>query len=92
MIPLLLWFAAPVAATVGLAQAIQLPISIFATIGNSLNGILDLKIAIPIAFGIAIGTFLGSHWIKQVPTKYVKKAIAALLVVVGVAMSCSVVI
>ena len=92
MIPLLLWFAAPVAATVGLAQAIQLPISIFATIGNSLNGILDLRIAIPIAFGIAIGTFLGSHWIKQVPTKYVKKAIAALLVVVGVAMSCSVVI
>ena len=92
MIPLLLWFAAPVAATVGLAQAIQLPISIFATIGNSLNGILDLRIAIPIAFGIAIGTFLGSYWIKQVPTKYVKKAIAALLVVVGVAMSCSVVI
>ena len=92
LIPLLFWFGAPVAATVGLAQAIQLPISIFATIGNSLNGILDLSIAIPIAFGIAIGTFLGSHWIKEVPTKYVKKAIAALLVVVGVAMSCSVVI
>ena len=92
LIPLLFWFAAPVAATVGLAQAIQLPISIFATIGNSLNGILDLRIAIPIAFGIAIGTFLGSHWIKKVPTKYVKKAIPALLVVVGVAMSFSVVI
>ena len=91
LIPLLLWFSAPVTATVALAQAIQLPISIFATIGNSVNGILDLRIAIPIAFGIAIGTFLGSHWIKKVPVNYVKKAIAALLVIVGVAMSCSVV-
>ena len=90
MIPLLLWFAAPVAATVGLAQAIQLPISVFATVGNSLNGILDLGIAIPIAFGIAIGTLLGSYWIKEVPTKYVKKAIAVLLIVVGLAMSYSV--
>ena len=91
LIPLLLWFSAPVIATVALAQAIQLPISIFATVGNSVNGILDLRVAIPIAFGIAIGTFLGSHWIKKVPVNYVKKAIAALLVIVGVAMSCSVV-
>jgi uncharacterized membrane protein YfcA len=91
LIPLLLWFSAPVIATVALAQAIQLPISIFATIGNSVNGILDLRVAIPIAFGISIGTFLGSHWIKKVPVNYVKKAIAALLVIVGVAMSCSVV-
>ena len=91
LIPLLLWFSAPVIATVALAQAIQLPISIFATVGNSVNGILDLRVAIPIAFGIAIGTFLGSHWIKKIPVNYVKKAIAALLVIVGVAMSCSVV-
>ena len=35
LIPLLFWFAAPVAATVGLAQAIQLPISIFCLLYTS---------------------------------------------------------
>ena len=73
LIPLMLWSSVPITMAIGLAQSIQLPISIFATIGNSWSGILNLSIAIPLATGIAFGTYCGGIWIREVPTSQIKR-------------------
>ena len=90
LIPMMLWFSVPITIAIGLAQSIQLPISIFATIGNSWSGILDLFIAIPLAVGIAFGTYCGGIWIKGVPTSQIKKGVAIILAIIGIAMTVSV--
>ncbi len=92
LIPLMLWFSVPITIAIGLAQSIQLPISIFATIGNSWSGILNLYIAIPLATGIAFGTYCGGIWIKGIPTSQIKKGVAFILALIGIAMTISVVI
>ena len=92
LIPLMLWSSVPITMAIGLAQSIQLPISIFATIGNSWSGILNLSIAIPLATGIAFGTYFGGIWIRGVPTSQIKKGVAIVLTVIGIAMTTSVLI
>ncbi len=92
LIPLMLWFSVPITSAIGLAQSIQLPISIFATIGNSWNGILNLYIGFPLAIGIAFGTFCGGNWVKDIPSSLVKKGVAIILMAIGVAMTVSVLI
>ena len=74
LIPLMLWSSVPITIAIGLAQSIQLPISVFATIGNSWSGILNLSVAIPLATGIAFGTYYGGIWIRGVSTSKIKKA------------------
>lgn len=92
LIPLMLWSSVPITMAIGLAQSIQLPISIFATIGNSWSGILNLSIAIPLATGIAFGTYCGGIWIREVPTSQIKKGVAIVLALIGIAMTTSVLI
>jgi len=92
LIPLMLWSSVPITMAIGLAQSIQLPISIFATVGNSWSGILNLSIAIPLATGIAFGTYFGGIWIRGVPTSQIKKGVAIVLAVIGIAMTTSVLI
>ena len=93
LIPLMLWSSSiPITMAIGLAQSIQLPISVFATIGNSWSGILNLSIAIPLATGIAFGTYFGGIWIRGVPTSQIKKGVAIVLAVIGLAMTASVLI
>ena len=92
LIPLMLWSSVPITMAIGLAQSIQLPISIFATVGNSWSGILNLSIAIPLATGIAFGTYFGGIWIRGVPTSQIKKGVAIVLALIGIAMTASVLI
>lgn len=89
LIPIMLWFSVPITTAIGFAQSIQLPISLFATIGNAWNGILDLSIAIPIASGVAFGTYFGNLWIKGVPAYFIRKGVATFLMVIGLALTVS---
>ncbi len=92
LIPLMLWSSVPITIAIGLAQSIQLPISVFATIGNSWSGILNLSVAIPLATGIAFGTYYGGIWIRGVSTSKIKKGVAIILAAIGIAMTISVLI
>jgi uncharacterized membrane protein YfcA len=83
LVPILISLDVPVLASIGLAQAIQLPIAAAATLGNWLSGVLDLKLALLLAAGIAIGTWLGAEAAHALPTGVLRKAVAVLLVLVG---------
>jgi uncharacterized membrane protein YfcA len=83
LMPILLALETPMLAALGLAQAIQLPVAVAATLGNSLSGALDVRLALLLAGGIAVGTWLGAKAAHAVPTNRLRKAVAVLLVLVG---------
>jgi uncharacterized membrane protein YfcA len=83
LVPILVSLDVPVLASIGLAQAVQLPIAAAATGGNWLSGVLDLELALLLAGGIAIGTWIGAKAAHAVPTQLLRKAVAVLLVLVG---------
>jgi uncharacterized membrane protein YfcA len=86
LIPILVSLDVPLLASLGLAQAIQLPVAAAATGGNVLAGTLDVPMALTLAGGIAIGTWIGAKVAHGLPKDTLRKAVAALLVLVGGAM------
>ena len=65
LIPLLALTSIPLLITIGLAQVIQLPIAITATLSNTITGLINWPMAAAIAVGISFGTFLGSEASKK---------------------------
>ena len=83
LVPILVALEVPVLASIGLAQAIQLPVAAAATGGNLLSGALDIRLGLLLAGGIALGTWIGAKAAHALPTALLRKAIAVLLVLVG---------
>jgi uncharacterized membrane protein YfcA len=69
-----------------LSQAIQIPVSLMATVGNFMHGDVDLQLSLYLAVAIAGGAVLGAKTVHMMPTDTIKKAVAALMVVVGLMM------
>jgi uncharacterized membrane protein YfcA len=86
LVPILVALEVPMLASIGLAQAIQLPIAAAATGGFLLSGLLDLPLASALAAGIALGTWLGAKAAHAFPTSRLRSLVAVLLVIVGCAM------
>ncbi len=86
LIPILLLLSAPMLLAVGLSQVIQLPVAIFATLGNAWNGLMDWHMAVSIAFGVAVGSFAGGQVSKRIPVETIKKFVATLLLSSGTLM------
>ena len=86
LVPILLWLEVPLLASLGLAQAIQLPVAVAATAGNLFSGVLDIWLASLLAAGIALGTWIGAKAAHALPTELLRKAVAVLLVLVGALM------
>jgi uncharacterized protein len=86
LVPILLWLEVPLLASLGLAQAIQLPVAVAATAGNLVAGVLDIWLASLLAAGIALGTWIGAKAAHALPTELLRKAVAVLLVLVGALM------
>jgi uncharacterized membrane protein YfcA len=86
LMPVLVWFSVPVVLAVGLAQVIQLPIAIVATAGNIWNDILDWKLALAIASGVALGSLIGGVMAKHIPVAAIRKAVALSLAASGMLM------
>jgi uncharacterized membrane protein YfcA len=72
---------------IGLSQAIQLPISSFATIGNALSSLIDWKLVIFLAVGIAFGSIIGTKAAERLPVYYIKTLVAVLLLGSGIYMA-----
>ena len=72
LVPLLMWWGAPVLASVGLSQAIQVPIALIA-------GVLSV--------GVAIGTVAGARIAHAVPAAYLARMVAIALVLVGAVLA-----
>ena len=86
LVPALLWLKAPVLAAIGLSQAVQFPIATLATVGNLLYGELDLWLGAILATGLAAGSALGAYLAHKVPRGLLRRGVAALLVLVGLAL------
>jgi uncharacterized membrane protein YfcA len=83
LVPILVALEVPMLASIGLAQAIQLPVAAAATGGNLLSGTLDVRLGALLAVGIACGTWIGAKAAHALPTELLRKAVAVLLVLVG---------
>lgn len=82
--PILLWLEIPVLTTIGLSQAIMMPIAAAATAGNVLNGTWDLMLGAAVAVGLSAGAFLGARFAHRMPVTRLKRFLAGTLVVIGV--------
>lgn len=83
LIPLLLWLKQPVLIAIGLAQAIQLPIALTASLGNWATGTLDPGLGAILGLGLAFGTWGGAVLAHRLPRATLQSAVAVVLVGVG---------
>jgi uncharacterized membrane protein YfcA len=83
LVPMLVALEVPILVSIGLAQAIQLPVAAAATGGHWLSGILDVPVALPLAGGIAVGTWIGARAAHALRMDLLRSAVAVLLVLVG---------
>ncbi len=87
LIPILLWLDVSALTAIGLAQAIQLPIAAFATVGNLAYGHFDLTLGIVVGAALAAGAFAGAHGAHRVPQAVLKRIVALVLVAIGLAIA-----
>jgi uncharacterized membrane protein YfcA len=83
LIPILIWRKQPVLTAIGLSQAIQVPISLTATLGNFIHAEVDLRLAAALALVLAVGALLGAKTVHLLPIDMIKKVVAVLLISVG---------
>jgi uncharacterized membrane protein YfcA len=86
LIPILVWLKMPVLTAIGLSQAIQIPVSLMATVGNFMHGEVDLQLSLYLAVAIAGGAVIGAKTVHMMPIGIIKKAVAGLMVIVGLVM------
>jgi uncharacterized membrane protein YfcA len=60
-----------------------LPIGIFAFWEYYKNGQVDIKLALLISLGFALGGWLGGSWAQRIPEDVLRKAFAILLVLIA---------
>ncbi|MCY3770054.1 MAG: sulfite exporter TauE/SafE family protein [Gammaproteobacteria bacterium] len=84
LIPILLWRRVPVLTTIGLSQAIQIPIALTATAGNLVHGEVNLNLGLAIGVVLAGGAFIGAKAAHRVPSTLLKKTLGMVLLGVGV--------
>jgi uncharacterized membrane protein YfcA len=84
LVPLLMWLDVPVLAAVGLSQAIQLPIAGLASAGNLGTGVLDIGLGALLGVGVAAGTTVGARVAHALPSLFLTRLVAVVLLLVGV--------
>jgi len=83
LVPLLVWLRVPILATIGLSQAIQLPIAALATAGNLLAGQLDLRLGLFLGVALTVGSLAGARLAHVVSTVVLTRLVGALMLAVG---------
>jgi len=86
LVPLLLFLGTMPLAAVGISQAVQLPIAIFATIGFTIYGQIDFSLGLTLGMVQSIGVILGSKIAHTLPQEKLRVVLAITLVGVGFLM------
>ena len=86
LVPILLYLGLPVLVSVGLSQAIQVPIAAFASIGNWMGGNLDLELALVISVALVAGALVGAIVIHRLPGEPIRKFVSIFIVLTGLAI------
>ncbi len=87
LVPLLMWWGAPVLASVGLSQAIQVPIALMASLGNFWTGSLDPLLVALLSIGVTFGCAVGARVAHAVPAAFLARVVAVALMLVGVVVA-----
>jgi uncharacterized membrane protein YfcA len=83
LIPILLWRKTPILMAIGLSQAVQVPISLTATISNMAYSEVDFSLGLSLALLLGTGAILGAKFVHILPIAFLKKMVAIILVMVG---------
>lgn len=86
LVPTLLFLQFMPLAAVGISQAIQLPIAIFATIGFLLYGQIDFHLGITLGVVQSVGVILGGTIAHTLPQEKLRMLVAITLIGVGFLM------
>jgi len=86
LVPILLMFQFLPLFAVGISQAVQLPIAIFATIGFSLFGSIDYRLGLLLGVIQGLGVILGGKIAHSLPQEKLRQVVAVTLVGVGFLM------
>jgi uncharacterized membrane protein YfcA len=86
MLPVLLLFGMVPLAAIGISQAIQIPIAIFATTGYFLYGQIDFTLGIILGVVQAVGVVLGGIIAHNLPREKLRAIVAITLIGVGLLM------
>ncbi len=84
LVPLLLFLGFMPLTAVGISQAIQLPIALFATLGFILFGEIDYSLGITLGLVQALGVLLGGKIAHTLPHEKLRRVVAITLIGVGV--------
>jgi len=84
LIPILLWRKTPILTAIGLSQAVQVPISLTATISNMAYSKVDFSLGLTLALLLGTGAIVGAKFIHILPVTFLKKLVAIILVMVGI--------
>lgn len=85
LVPMMVWLQQPVLLAIGLAQVIQIPISISATATN-VALLPDASVCIALSVALAIGSWVGTYVAQMVSQECLRRVVSCLLVVVGCAI------
>jgi uncharacterized membrane protein YfcA len=83
LVPLLIWLGLPAIISVGLSQAIQVPIAAMASLGNLWTGDVDLVLGASLSIGIVIGSAIGARMAHALPTFVLARVVAVALMLTG---------
>ena len=86
LIPLLMSIKYPLRKAVGVSQAIQIPLAIFASIGFLMRGQLDLELGLVLGIGQSIGVLLGVFLASKLTLSFLEYLIAGVLIISGLVM------
>lgn len=83
LLPILVVLNIPALVAIGVSQAIQIPIAIFASVGFSLFGRIDLALGVLLGLFLAIGVAVGAQIAHKVSADQLRRIVAVALVAVG---------
>ena len=83
LVPLLLWLEVPILTTIGLSQAIQVPIAALATAGNIAFGELNVRLGAALAVALLVGTIIGARAAHKVSSLVLTRLVGVLMLAAG---------
>ncbi len=86
LIPVLIWCKLPMLTAIGLAQVIQIPISVTATLGNIAHGEVNWALGLSLAIVLTGGAVLGAKLAHILPVRFLQRLVAALLLAAGMSI------
>ncbi len=92
LVPILITLHYPALKSIGISQAIQLPIALFAVIGFWLYGQIDLELGLHLGITQAAGVYIGAQIAHRLPIVQLRRLVAIALIGVGAMMIWQIVV